>query len=61
MGSKFSKTDAWVKVVGSRLTRLSLKDNTADVDRLLKDLEKALQDREVAIAFPLLKKTCTAK
>jgi uncharacterized 2Fe-2S/4Fe-4S cluster protein (DUF4445 family) len=56
---KTAKSEPWIQVVESRLTRPSLKDNTADVDRLLKGMEKALQGHKVAIGFSLLKKIPT--
>jgi uncharacterized 2Fe-2S/4Fe-4S cluster protein (DUF4445 family) len=56
---KTAKSEPWIQVVESRLTRPSLKDNTADVDRLLKGMEKALQGNKVAIGFSLLKKIPT--
>jgi hypothetical protein len=56
---KTAKSEAWIQVVESRLTRPSLKDNTADVDRLVKGVEKALQGNKVTIGFSLLKEVPT--
>jgi uncharacterized 2Fe-2S/4Fe-4S cluster protein (DUF4445 family) len=56
MGPRSSKGDGWIKLVESCLSQPSLKDNTADVDRLVRGIEKGLEKHGVAIGFPLLKK-----
>jgi uncharacterized 2Fe-2S/4Fe-4S cluster protein (DUF4445 family) len=53
---KTTKSDPWIRVLETRLTRPSLEDNTADVDRLRKGMEKELQDSKVSIGFPFAKK-----
>ena len=40
----------WIKVVSPSLVPPSLKDNTADADRLIKGLEKVLQPNKKNIA-----------
>ncbi|MBW1870136.1 MAG: [Fe-S]-binding protein, partial [Deltaproteobacteria bacterium] len=45
---------AWIKRVSPRLTPPSLKDNTADVDRLVKGLRKDLGGKEVSVDFSLI-------
>jgi len=42
---------AWIKRVSPRLSPPSLKDNTADVDRLVKGIKKGLGDEEVSVDF----------
>ena len=42
---------AWIKRVSPRLNPPSLKDNTADVDRLIKGIRKDLGDGEVSVDF----------
>ena len=46
---------AWIKRISPRLTPPSLKDNTADVDRLVKGIKKGLGDEEVSVDFALIK------
>jgi len=41
----------WIRLVTPTLPRPSLKDNTADVDRLLKALRRILNAREVRADF----------
>ena len=53
---RIPKSDEWIKVVETRLTRPSLKDNTGDVDRLLKGIEKGLQREKVRSDFSLVKR-----
>jgi hypothetical protein len=40
---------AWIKMVTPLMTPPSLKDNTADVDRILKGLQKALGTEKVIV------------
>jgi len=46
---------AWIKRISTQLTPPSLKDNTADVDRLVKGIRKGLGDEEVSVDFALIK------
>lgn len=46
----------WIRKISPQMTPPSLKDNTADVDRLTKGIKKALDGQEVAIDFSLAKK-----
>jgi len=48
--------DGWITVVSLKLAPPSLRDNTADVDRLIKGLEKALQSTHVKIGLPAAKR-----
>jgi uncharacterized 2Fe-2S/4Fe-4S cluster protein (DUF4445 family) len=48
--------DPWIKSIAVSLTPPTLKDNTADVDRLTKGLEKALGGGEVRIDLSLSRK-----
>ena len=54
--NRLQEHDGWMRAVPCELSPPSLKDNTADVDRLLRGIEKELQDDGVAIGFPLLKR-----
>ena len=49
------KNGAWIKKVSPRLSPPSLKDNTADVDRLVKGIKKDLGDEEVSVGFSQIK------
>ncbi|MBW1730083.1 MAG: DUF4445 domain-containing protein [Deltaproteobacteria bacterium] len=46
--------EPWIKKVSLNMPRPSLKDNTADVDRLVRSLKKEIGTEEVSIPFPLL-------
>lgn len=48
--------DGWIKVVSPRLAPPSLRDNTADADRLIKGLEKVMQGTQVEIGLPAAKR-----
>ena len=48
--------DGWIRVVSPSLVPPSLKDNTADADRLIKGLEKGLQGQPVKIGLRAAKK-----
>ncbi len=50
-----SKDKPWIRTITPEITLPSLKDNTADVDRLIKAVKKGLQIEEVSIDFPLIK------
>jgi uncharacterized 2Fe-2S/4Fe-4S cluster protein (DUF4445 family) len=50
---KLDQQDPWIRTVAVGLTPPALKDNTADVDRLIKGIEKALGGAEVRVALPL--------
>jgi uncharacterized 2Fe-2S/4Fe-4S cluster protein (DUF4445 family) len=48
--------DGWIKVVSPRLSPPSLRDNTADADRLIKGLEKVLQGQPVKVGLRAAKR-----
>jgi uncharacterized 2Fe-2S/4Fe-4S cluster protein (DUF4445 family) len=48
--------EGWIRLVTLAVARPSLKDNTADADRLIKSLEKDFQGREVRIGLALTRK-----
>ncbi|MCJ7596417.1 MAG: ASKHA domain-containing protein [Desulfobacterales bacterium] len=49
-------SEGWIISVSCKLTPPSLKDNTADADRLKRGLEKALQGDEVALDLSLIRR-----
>ena len=51
-----SKTDGWIRVIRPVITPPSLKDNRADVDRLIRAFEDELDGEAVTIDLPLMKK-----
>jgi uncharacterized 2Fe-2S/4Fe-4S cluster protein (DUF4445 family) len=53
---KETQANGWIRKIPLQITPPSLKDNTADVDRLTKAIKKALDIRKVAIDFVLSKK-----
>jgi uncharacterized 2Fe-2S/4Fe-4S cluster protein (DUF4445 family) len=53
------ENNAWIKVIHPVLDPPSLQDNTADVDRFIKGIKKALQTEEVSIDLSLVKKIPT--
>jgi uncharacterized 2Fe-2S/4Fe-4S cluster protein (DUF4445 family) len=53
------KTDSdtpWIRVIYPKLIPPSLKNNTADVDRLIKELKKDLGAEHISVALPLIKR-----
>jgi len=54
-----SRNNNWIRVTRPEINPPSLKDNTADTDRLLKALKKTLNSQSVFIDFELLKKKPT--
>ncbi len=50
-----SNRDGWIRVVRPEITPPSLKDNTADVDRIIKALERELEGEAVIMDFSLIK------
>ena len=48
--------ERWIKSIPVSMTPPALKDNTADVDRLLKGIAKTVDQEEVRISLPLAKK-----
>ena len=52
--------DRWIKMVRPTMSPPSLKDNTGDVDRLIKSLQKALQAEHVSVNLTLAKKIPTS-
>ena len=49
------ENDSWIRIIHPAIKPPTLKDNTADVDRLLKGIKKALQTEEVTMDFSLVK------
>ena len=50
------ESDRWIRSIPVRTTPPSLKDNTGDVDRLIKGIEKVLDGGEVGVEIPLSRK-----
>jgi len=48
------ENDSWIRVIHPVIQPPTLKDNTGDVDRLLKGIKKALQTEEVKMDFSLI-------
>lgn len=48
--------DKWIKKIDLELQKPSLKDNTADVDRVIKGIRKLVGDKELGISIELLKR-----
>lgn len=46
----------WIKRVSLEITPPSLKDNTADVDRLVKAIKKSQGSKAVSVDFPMIKR-----
>jgi len=46
-----TKTKPWIKIIKPEIAQPSLKDNTADVDRLIKGIKKGLETEDVTIDF----------
>ena len=46
----------WIRAVLPEMTQPSLKDNTADVDRLVKAIKKTLRSEEISVDFSLVKR-----
>ena len=55
-----TKTKPWIKIIKPEIGQPSLKDNTADVDRLIKGIKKGLSAENVTIDFSLVKKVSNA-
>ena len=53
---KTPEAKPWIKSVGLKITAPSLKDNTADVDRLIKGIKKGLETEEIGIDFSMVKR-----
>ena len=53
---KESQEEGWIRRIPLHIAPPSLKDNTADVDRLAKAIEKVSGIRDVAIDFFFAKK-----
>ena len=45
----------WIKIISPKISPPSLKDNTADVDRLIKGIKKTLQTERISVDFSLAK------
>ncbi len=54
------KTKPWIKTIKLKIAPPSLKDNTADVDRLIKGIKKGLETENVTVDFSLVKKISNA-
>ena len=52
----FSRKEGWIRSVRPHITPPSLMDNRADVDRIIKALEKALDGEAVTMELPLMKR-----
>ena len=50
-------TNQWIKTACTKLPLPSLRDNTADIDRLIRGIRKELGIKNVNISYPLMKKT----
>jgi len=48
---KTDKTKPWIKTIKLKIAQPSLKDNTADVDRLIKGIKKGLEREDVTVDF----------
>ncbi|MDB9823419.1 ASKHA domain-containing protein [Deltaproteobacteria bacterium] len=48
--------DSWIRVINLSLISPSLKDNTADVDRLIRGVKQKTGVKEVSLDFPLVKR-----
>ena len=55
MGKSF-KTKPWIKTINLEIAKPSLRDNTADVDRLIRGIKKDLNAENVSVDFSLVKK-----
>jgi uncharacterized 2Fe-2S/4Fe-4S cluster protein (DUF4445 family) len=55
MRSDNTSNASWIKTVLPEISAPSLKDNTADVDRLIKGIKKALKTEKVVVDFSLVK------
>jgi uncharacterized 2Fe-2S/4Fe-4S cluster protein (DUF4445 family) len=53
---KACQEEGWIRLIEPSITRPSLKDNTADTDRLLRSVERALHTDRVSIALPLIRR-----
>lgn len=53
---KLTGCKPWIKTISLEISQPSLKDNTADVDRLLKAIKKTLQTERVSIDFAFAKR-----
>ena len=51
-----SKTEGWIRVIRPVMSPPSLKDNRADVDRLIRALENELDGEFVTLELPLMKR-----
>jgi uncharacterized 2Fe-2S/4Fe-4S cluster protein (DUF4445 family) len=45
----------WIRIISPKISPPSLKDNTADVDRLIKGIKKGLQTERISVDFSLAK------
>lgn len=52
---KTAEVRPWIARISPEIVPPSLKDNTADVDRLIKAIKKTLDSEEVSVDFPLVK------
>ncbi len=54
-----TENDGWIRTVRPVMTPPSLKDNRADVDRLVKGIKKVLQTKDVKINFQIINRIPT--
>ena len=48
--------DVWIRAVSPKITPPSLRDNTADADRLIKGIKEELRTQDVSLNYSLVKK-----
>lgn len=51
-----SVNKSWIRIISPEITSPSLQDNTADVDRLIKEIKKEMQTEEVKVDLQLVKR-----
>jgi uncharacterized 2Fe-2S/4Fe-4S cluster protein (DUF4445 family) len=56
MMTRFNDDKGWIRVIAPQVTAPSLKDNTADVDRLIKRIQGELPDRHILPDLTLIKR-----
>jgi uncharacterized 2Fe-2S/4Fe-4S cluster protein (DUF4445 family) len=53
---KTQQDKPWIKKIGLEITAPSLKDNTGDVDRLIKGIRKGLETEDIRIDFSMIRR-----
>ncbi len=56
MMTRFNEDKGWIRVIAPEMTAPSLKDNTGDVDRLLKAIQRELSDQVIIPDLSLIKR-----